>query len=199
MTLRPVLRPLALSAAVIAAAGCAGPVRLPQLPHLPRHLDRAPPPARAVDLLSFYSGTWYVLARTPSGLTRGCAAERLDFSHTRDGGLQMRDSCRMGGGSGREKAFTARAEVIDPPTDADLRTEGALYGGLARPARTLRVLDHGDEDGGWFVGADLDLKDGDVLTRAPQPTEAARRRLLARAKALGLDVPRLEFPPHPPG
>jgi apolipoprotein D and lipocalin family protein len=57
------------------------------------------------------------------------------------------------------------------------------------------VLDH-DEAYTWFISADPTFERLFIYTREV-PTAAQRERLTQRARALGYDVSRLEFPAQP--
>lgn len=180
--------PAAIGLSLLVAA-CAS-VRIPDTE------GPAPPPAKPVTQ-GFYTGDWREIARNPMHLTDGCVAGLTQFSRTSDGQLYDRDSCRMGSPTGKEKVFAGPAEVIDPPTDAEFRTRYAIAGGLFHVSRTYRVLDHGEEEGGWFIVATPDFRNLSIFTRTPQPTAALKATLVARAHALGY-AGTLEFPQQPP-
>jgi apolipoprotein D and lipocalin family protein len=149
---------------------------------------RAPQPARAVDLNRFYSGRWLEIARLPMGLTDGCVAGATNYTVISDVRVDIRDTCQAGSPTGREKAIGARGEILDPGTNAKLRAR--YVGGLV--TWDYWVLDHA-EDYSWFISADPTFDRLWIYTREV-PTPARLAQLVERARNLGYDVSRLEFP-----
>lgn len=149
---------------------------------------RAPQPARAVDSERFYSGRWLEIARLPMSLTDGCVAGATNYVLVNPARVDVRDTCQVDTPQGREKAIGARGEILDPGTNAKLRVR--YFGGLI--TWDYWVLDRAD-DYSWFISADPTFEKLWIYTREV-PDEAQRRRLVARAEALGYDVSRLEFP-----
>lgn len=168
---------LALSAALSACVTAPSPDEV-----------RAPQPARAVDAERFYSGRWLEIARLPMRLTDGCVAGATNYVLVNPERVDVRDTCQVGTPQGREKAIGARGDILDPGTNAKLRAR--YVGGLI--TWDYWVLDRAD-DYSWFISADPTFEKLWIYTREV-PDEALRRRLLARAEALGYDVSRLEFP-----
>ncbi|MDP1913243.1 lipocalin family protein [Brevundimonas sp.] len=149
---------------------------------------RAPQPARAVDLERFYSGRWLEIARLPMGLTDGCVAGATHYVIVSPTRVDVRDTCQVDTPQGREKAVGARGEVLDPGTNAKLRAR--YFGGLV--TWDYWVLDRA-EDYSWFISADPTFDKLWIYTRE-LPGPAEREALVARARSLGYDVSRLEFP-----
>jgi apolipoprotein D and lipocalin family protein len=149
---------------------------------------RAPQPARTVDLNRFYSGRWLEIARLPMRLTDGCVAGATSYTIVSPTRIDVRDTCQDGTPSGREKAIGARGEILDPGTNAKLRAR--YVGGLI--TWDYWVLDHA-EDYSWFISADPTFDKLWIYTREV-PTLEQRTRLVERARNLGYDVSRLEFP-----
>ena len=125
---------------------------------------QAPPPAAKVDAERLYSGRWLEIGRTPMGITDGCVAGATNYQRRADGKVAVRDTCEMGAPGGKEKAI----------------------------AGTGRILDH-DPDYRWFIASDPKLKRIVLYTR-DVPSPAERQALVDRAKALGYDVTKMEFP-----
>ena len=149
---------------------------------------RAPQPVRAVDLNRFYAGRWLEIARLPMRLTDGCVAGATSYTVVSETRVDVRDTCQVGTPSGREKAIGARGEILDPGTNAKLRAR--YVGGLT--TWDYWVLDHA-EDYSWFISADPTFDKLWIYTREV-PSLAQRDRLVERARQLGYDVSRLEFP-----
>jgi apolipoprotein D and lipocalin family protein len=149
---------------------------------------RAPQPARPVDLERFYSGRWLEIARLPLSLTDGCVAGATNYVVVSPTRVDVRDTCQVDTPQGREKSIGARGEILDPGTNAKLRAR--YLGGFV--TWDYWVLDRAD-DYSWFISADPTFNKLWIYTReVPGPAE--RARLVERARALGYDVNRLEFP-----
>lgn len=149
---------------------------------------RAPEPARAVDPERFYSGRWLEIARLPMRLTDGCVAGATNYVLVNPTRVDIRDTGQAGTPQGREKAVGARGEILDPGVNAKLRAR--YFGGLV--TWDYWVLDHA-EDYSWFISADPTFDRLWIYTREV-PDAAEREALVSRARALGYDVSRLEFP-----
>jgi len=174
---------LAAAAAIVLSGALAACVTAPSADQV-----RAPQPARAVDLDRFYSGRWLEIARLPLSLTDGCVAGATNYVVVNPTRVDVRDTCQVDTPQGREKAIGGRGEVLDPGTNAKLRVR--YLGGFV--TWDYWVLDHA-EDYSWFISADPTFNKLWIYTReVPGPVE--RQRLVERARALGYDVTRLEFP-----
>ena len=152
---------------------------------------RAPQPARTVDADRLWSGRWIEVARLPDRLTDGCVAGASNYVLVSPDRVDVRDTCEQGQPGGREKSIGGRGEILDPGTNAKLRVR--YLGGLV--TWDYWVLDH-DEGYTWFISADPTFERLFIYTREV-PTAAQRERLTERARALGYDVSRLEFPAQP--
>ncbi len=149
---------------------------------------RAPAPVRAVDAERFYTGRWLEIARLPMGLTDGCFAGATNYVLVNPTRVDVRDTCQVSTPDGREKAIGARGEILDPGFNAKLRAR--YVGGLI--TWDYWVLDHA-EDYSWFISSDPTFDKLWIYTREV-PDARQREALVARARALGYDVSRLEFP-----
>ncbi|MBU1347124.1 MAG: lipocalin family protein [Alphaproteobacteria bacterium] len=177
MTLKTLIIALAAAASLSA---CATSVPLDQV--------RAPQPARAVDLERFYTGRWLEIARLPMGLTDGCVAGATTYVLRSPTRVDVRDTCQEGTPDGKEKAIGADGVILDPGFNAKLRAR-YLAGFVTWE---YWVLDHA-EDYSWFISADPRFEKLWIYTREV-PSETERAALVERARALGYDVTRLEFP-----
>ena len=156
---------------------------------------RAPEPARPVDVARFYSGVWREIGRRPMALTNGCVAGATRYTRQSDGRIQVRDTCQKSVPNGPEKAIGGPGVILDPGTNAKLRVSYHVLG-LLTLNRDYWVLDH-DENYSWFISADPAFDNLWIYTRTPRPDAALLRALVDRARALGYDVSKLEFPAQP--
>lgn len=152
---------------------------------------RAPQPAKPVDVQRLWSGRWHEIARLPDRLTDGCVAGASIYTPVEGTRIDVRDTCQVGTPQGREKAIGGRGEILDPGTNAKLRVR-YLAGFVTWD---YWVLDRAD-DYSWFISADPTFERLFIYTRE-LPTQAQVRSLTERARALGYDVSRLEFPAQP--
>ncbi len=100
----------------------------------------------------------------------------------------MLDACNHGGVDGK------RAEIrgVGQLTDAKPHVR---YNFLVQ--WDYWILDHAD-DYSWFISANPDFDKLWIYTRAP-PSPARLQDLIARARGLGYDTSKLEFPAQPAG
>lgn len=179
MTSRTLLLAAALSAGLAVSACVTAP---------PESAWRAPQPTKAVDLERLYSGRWLEIARLPMKITDGCVAGATVYRVLDADTVAVRDTCQVGSPEGREKAIGGRGEILDPGTNARLRVR--YLGGFV--TWDYWILDRAD-DYSWFISADPTFEKLFIYTRAA-PNEAELQALLSRARALGYDTSRLEFP-----
>jgi apolipoprotein D and lipocalin family protein len=159
---------------------------------IPASQVRAPQPTKPIDLERFYSGQWLEVARLPMRITDGCVAATTDYVIVSPTRVDLRDACRQGGIDGRERAVGAAGVILDPGFNAKLRAP--YFGGLL--TWEYWVLDRAD-DYSWFISADPKFEKLWIYTRTP-PSPAQLSALVERARALGYDVSRLEFPETAP-
>jgi apolipoprotein D and lipocalin family protein len=155
---------------------------------IPADQVRAPQPARPVDAERLYSGRWLEIGRLPMRLTDGCVAGSTTYTLRSEDRMVLRDTCQVGTPDGREKAIGAEATILDPGTNTKFRAR--YLAGLI--TWEFWILDHA-EDYSWFISADPKFEKLWIYTREV-PSEAERAALVERARALGYDVGRLEFP-----
>jgi apolipoprotein D and lipocalin family protein len=158
----------------------------------------APQPAKPIDAARFFTGRWYEMARTPIGLTTNCVAGTTDFFTRPSGRLVELDECRMGSPEGHVKKFRGPIDMLDPGQNNEFVVHYILYGFIPFSV-TYWILDRAD-DYSWFIVSDPSFQQIAILDRSPRPSDAEISALTARARALGYDTSKLEFPPHfPPG
>ena len=178
---------IVLSLAFIAALGLAACAT-----SVPTDQVRAPQPTRAVDAERLYAGRWLEIARLPMRLTDGCVAGASTYTLRSPTTLVLRDTCQTDTPTGKEKAVGADATILDPGTNAKFRAR--YFAGFV--TWEYWILDH-DENYTWFISADPTFDKLWIYTReVPSPSELAT--LVARARALGYDTDRLEFPATAP-
>ncbi|WP_309646045.1 lipocalin family protein [Phenylobacterium sp.] len=153
---------------------------------------KAPEPLKPIDAERFYQGRWFEIGRRPMWITDGCVAGTTDYSPGEGGKVAVKDACREGVTAGKEKSIKGQGTILDPGTNAKLRVRYNLL-----ISRDYWVFDRAD-DYSWFISGDPSFKDLYIFTRDGTVPEAQRSDLIARAKALGYDVGKLEFPAQPP-
>ena len=176
---------LTLAAATMGLSACAT---------MSSEAPRAPQPAKAVDAARFYTGVWREIGRRPIKLTDGCVAGTTTYQARPDGRVQVLDGCNVGTPGGKLKTIGGPADIQDPGTNAKLRVHYRFA--FIPITKDYWVLDHAD-DYSWFISADPTFTDLWIYTRDPAVSAAERERLVARAKALGYDITKLEFPAQP--
>ena len=158
----------------------------------------APEPAKPINAARFYTGRWYEIARTPMDLTKNCVAGTTDYTPGADGGTVDTDACRTDTPAGKVKTFAGPVTLLNPGQNTKVRVGYKLFG-VFTVNRTYWMEDHGD-DYAWFIVTDPKFDMLSLFTRDPRPPQAEVDRLTARAKALGYDVAKLEYPARfPPG
>ena len=163
------LAPLVLAAAVAAPAFAAAPE--PQKP-----VD----PAR-------YTGRYYEIARLPNSNQRDCQGPTYDWGRKSDGTMSIVLTCHRGSPAGKAVVRTASARIIDAKTNAKMKV--SFLGGLA--SAEYRVIDHAPD---WVL---MGTSGGNylwLLSRTRTLPAASRDAAIARAKALGYNVARFEYP-----
>ena len=151
----------------------------------------APAPTKPVDLQR-YAGRWYEIARTPNRFERGkaCDAPTADYQQDAKGDVTVVQTCHENSANGPEKVYHATARIMDPGVNAKLKL--TFYVVLSKE---YWVLDHA-QDYKWAIVGDPTGKFLWLFSRQAALPPALKDTLLTRAKALGYDVSRLEFPDH---
>lgn len=173
---------LAALASSLTLAACATSVSSDQV--------RAPQPAKAIDAQRFYAGRWLEIARPPAWYTDGCVAGASNYTLESPTTVAVRDTCQVGSPTGKERAISGDGEILDPGTNAKMRVRYPFF-----QTWEYWVLDRAD-DYSWFISVDPRFEKLFIFTRdVPSPAEV--ERLTERARALGYDTARLEFPALP--
>jgi len=139
-------------------------------------------------MLDQFDGRWFEIARSPNDAQKDCRRAQIDFNpQDRPTRYSVIVTCTRRADGGVE-TLRANARVTDPGTNARFRftLTGLLgVGGLA--GQNYWVWDHAP-DYSWAIMALPNKSDWWVWHRSQSPSEAERTRLLARARALGLDT-----------
>lgn len=143
--------------------------------------------SRTVDMDRF-DGRWFEITRSPNDAQKDCRRAQIDFNpQGRPNRYSIVVTCTRRTDGGVE-TLRANARVTDPGTNARFRftLTGLLgVGGLA--GQNYWVQDHAP-DYSWAILALPNKSDWWVWHRSQSPSEAERARLVARARALGLDT-----------
>lgn len=174
------MRALLVTLACLAVSACASAPPTP-----------AQRPLAKLEPTSFYSGTWYEIGRRPMWLTNGCVAGGTTYGLRGDLGVEVLDFCHQGSPTGKRRTIGGPARILDPGANARLQVDYHLFGLKIR--REYQVLELAD-DRSWFISADPSFNDLWIYTRSPHPSAQLVATLTARARTLGYDVSRLEFP-----
>ncbi len=151
----------------------------------------APAPTKPVELQR-YVGRWYEFARVPNRFERGkeCDAPTADYVQDAKGAVTVVQTCHENTPNGPEKVYHATAKILDPGVNAKFKL--TFYVLLSKE---YWVLDHA-QDYKWAIVGDPTGKFLWFFSRQPVLPPGLKDAMLARAKALGYDVGRLEFPDH---
>lgn len=135
-----------------------------------------------------FDGRWFEIARSPNDAQKDCRRAQIDFNpQSRPHRYSITVTCTRRADGGIE-TLRANARVTDTETNARFRftLTGLLgVGGLA--GQNYWVWDHAP-DYSWAIMALPNKSDWWVWHRSQSPSEAERTRLVARARALGMDT-----------
>jgi apolipoprotein D and lipocalin family protein len=148
-----------------------------------------PPPSKPVDL-GRYFGRWYEIARVPNRFENGaeCEAPTADYKQNPDGQITVVQTCHKGSASGAEVIYRAAGHILDPGVNARLKLTFFFL-----MSREYWVLDYA-RDYQWAIVGDPTGRFLWLLSKEPTVPETTRADMLQRARALGYDIARLEFP-----
>jgi apolipoprotein D and lipocalin family protein len=151
----------------------------------------APAPAKSVELQR-YVGRWYEVARVPNHFEKGreCDGPTADYNQDASGAVTVVQTCHQNSPNGPEKVYRAAARILDPGINAKFKLTFFLV-----VSKEYWVLDHA-ADYGWAIVGDPTGEYVWLFSRRPTVPAMLRDSLVARAKALGYDVDKLEFPPQ---
>ncbi len=168
---------LALSAALVLAAA------LPAA-------AAAPPPAGPIPA-SFYSGTWYEVARTPNANQKDCQAPTSQF--TGGGGrYTMLQTCRKGSPAGEKKLFKAEGTIV--PGSGNAKFKARFFGVVNQEYWILDTA----PDHTWAIMATPGGNYVWLMSRKAVMAPGDRAAALGRIKSLGYNTAKLELPKQPP-
>lgn len=154
-------------------------------------LAAAQPPARPIPA-TFYSGTWYEIARTPNTGQRDCQAPTTKFTGKGDGAaFSVHQVCRKGSAGGAAKAFDTTGKIVAGTQNTKFTM--SFLGGLKK--QEYWVLDCAP-DHSWAIMATPGGNYVWLLSRKAVMDPDAKAAALARVKALG--YAKLEYPQQPP-
>ena len=138
---------------------------------------------------SHYSGTWLEIGRRPMYLTDGCVAGYSTYKMGRQPDeVLVEDGCHEGTPDGKLKTIEGQGTLVDAgSTNATLRV---VYPFLI--TFTYRVI-YKSPDNSWFISTDKSMTNLWIYARKA-PSKAKLARMVAKAKSLGYDVRKLEFP-----
>jgi apolipoprotein D and lipocalin family protein len=148
-----------------------------------------PQPSKPVEL-NGYLGLWYELARYENGFEKGCEGVTARYALRADGKISVVNTCRRGAPDGPPEMADGRAKVVPNSAGAKLKVSffGPFYG-------DYWVLDHAP-DYSWSIVGEPSGRYLWLLTREPNPPQAARQAMLNRAAQLGYNMALLRFTRH---
>ena len=143
--------------------------------------------ASNVDLDRF-DGRWFEIVRSPNDAQKDCSRAQIDLTPQADAGRYNLTVTCTRRADGEVETLRAAARVTDTATNAKFRftLRGLLgVGGLA--GQNYWVWDHAP-DYSWAIMALPNKSDWWIWSRSQAAPEATRTRLIARARALGMDT-----------
>ena len=154
----------------------------------PPAFARAEPAVVHVDK-SHYRGTWLEIGRRPMWVTDGCVAGYTTYRPgPRAGQIMVEDGCREGTPTGKLKTVKGKGELLDVETTrAKLRVRYPLL-----VTFNYWVLYEAPERD-WFISADPEMTNLWIYSRRV-PSKHKLSVMVKKAKSLGYDVRKLEFP-----
>lgn len=141
-----------------------------------------PPSAGPIAPDTFYAGTWYEQARTPTGLTKGCEWATTAYSRDAKGRIAVKDGCHDKREDAPERSIEGVGTIKDAGTNATLDVRYRL--GPLRLSRTYRIIAT-DADRTWFISSEPGFEKVYVFTREVAPSLEAVEALTAKVRALG--------------
>jgi len=140
--------------------------------------------------LNQYLGTWYEIASFPMFFQRGCVATKATYTARPDGTIDVLNECRKDSFTGPLKKANGVAKVVDPKTQSKLKVRFFLFWG------DYWIIDL-DEEYRFAVVSEPRQKYLWILSRTPVLEESIYQGILARLKAQGFDLSRLQMTPQP--
>jgi apolipoprotein D and lipocalin family protein len=141
--------------------------------------------------LDRYIGTWFEIASFPQSFQRSCTATTANYTIRPDGDIEVLNRCRKGSLDGKEDSAKGRARIVDRTTNAKLEVSffrpfwgdywiidlGSNY--------EYAVVGHPSRDYLW------------ILSRTPSMDASVYQAILAKLKAQGYEVERLNRTQQP--
>lgn len=158
----------AIAAALFLAAAAAAPVQ--------------PPSAGPLAPDTFYAGTWYEQARTPTGLTKGCEWATTAYSRDDKGRIAVKDACHDKRQDAKERSISGIGTITDAPTNATLDVRYRL--GPIPIGRNYRIIAT-DESRSWFISSEPGFERVYIFTREVAPSLETVRGLAKKVRDLG--------------
>lgn len=141
--------------------------------------------------MSHYTGKWLEISRRPMFITDGCVAGYTTYTAGEvPDEVKVEDGCYEGTPDGKLKTIKGQGTLVD--AGAENATLRVRYPFLI--TFTYRVI-YKSPDKSWFISSDKSMTNLWIYSRTV-PSKSRLRTMIAKAKALGYDVNRLEFPPQ---
>lgn len=136
-----------------------------------------------------YTGTWLEIGRTPMWITDGCVAGYTTYKPgISPNRVMVEDGCHVDTPNGRLKTVSGIGTLADADTTrAKLKVR---YGFLV--TFDYWVL-YKSPDRSWFISADPEMKNLWIYAREV-PSRKQLAKMVQKARDLGYDTNRLEFP-----
>ena len=136
-----------------------------------------------------YRGTWLEIGRTPMWLTDGCVAGYTKYRQgSRADQIMVEDGCREGTPTGKLKTVKGKGELLDVETT---RAKLKVRYPLLITFNYWVLYEAPSQD--WFISADPGMKNLWIYSRRV-PSKQKLSVMVKKAKSLGYDVRKLEFP-----
>ena len=143
--------------------------------------------------LNRYVGRWYEIASFPQRFQRGCVATTANYTLRDDGRIRVENQCRDGSFNGELRRAEGVAWLTDPTSSqAKLKVQffwpfrGDYWIIELDPEYRYAVVGHPSRNYLWILSRTRTMKPADY------------EALLARIKAQGYDLERLNLSPQPP-
>lgn len=162
----------ALSAATLTILGCAS-------------LDKTPPATVAAVDLQRYAGTWYEIARFPHSFEKGAEKVTATYTPLPDGRIKVENRSTK---NGEPNNIEGTASVVPGSNGEKLKVKFFTL----LPAGNYWVLELDEKGYQWAIVGEGSRNYLWILARKPQMEEGLYQELVAKAKAKGYDVSKLE-------
>jgi apolipoprotein D and lipocalin family protein len=147
----------------------------------------APEPTKAAPA-SFYTGRWFEIARLPNKNQKDCQGANTQFTGGDAGSFTAVQTCHKGSPSGAAKLFRTKGQVDNAARNKFTMT----FFGVVK--QQYFVLDASEAGGGWAIMATPGGNFVWLLARKGTLDTATKAAAVARLRALGYPIDRLEYP-----